>query len=596
MKCPSCQAENLSDSQFCHKCAAPLPKDLPKPKGKAGASQTSHLEPKRGDVFAGRYEILEDLGQGGLGKVYKAFDQKAKKTVALKLIGPEIRTDEKALERFRNELKIARKISPGNVCRMYDLGKEGSSHYITAEYVEGEDLKRLIRMAGRLTPPKSISIVTQVCEGLSKAHSLGLVHRDLKPQNIMIDREGNAWIMDFGIACLHEAEGVGGSGAMIGTPEYMSPEQAELKETDKRSDLYSLGVILYEMLSGCVPFEGETPLSVAMKHKGEKPRDIRELRPLISPAAAALISKCLEKDPGKRYQTAEELISDLKRIEKEAPAAEKEPCPPKEAAPKKPSAAPFKARKLVIPAVAVLVIAAAICVWQLVLVPGGEPETSSESVQAPEDSLITEIEPTKLEPAPVKKRPAGDKKKAALTPKTESSTQKQEESKDEEQPAKKTQALVKPRKPALTEAETRSLDLSKARLNAAKIQAQNKGLDAGNLLFRLAGEKELAAETAATVNDFSKAKSLLKTVESMYRLSLKCKTDQDCAKALQDTADDLRKKAGKSPAASVDSDLNASAARFNDEGMNLLQQKEYENASRLFVEAILLYEQISAKS
>jgi serine/threonine protein kinase len=598
MKCPSCQAENLPDSRFCHKCSTPLSKDLAKPEGTAGAPRTPHFDLKRGDVFAGRYEILEDLGQGGIGKVYKVFDQKAKKTVALKLIKPETGADKKALERFRNELKIARKISPGNVCRMYDLGREGSSHYITAEYVEGEDLKRLIRMAGRLTPAKSLSIAIEVCEGLSKAHGLGLVHRDLKPQNIMIDREGNARIMDFGIACLHEAEGVAGSGAMIGTPEYMSPEQAELKETDKRSDVYSLGVILYEMLSGCVPFEGATPLSVAMKHKVEKPRDIRELRPLISPDAAALISRCLEKDPGKRFQTTEELIADLKRIEKEAPAAEKEPPPIKEAAAAKPTAVTFRARNLVIPAAAVLALAvAAILVWQLVFRPGGEPETSPGSVQAPEDSSITEIKPAKPEPAPAKKRSAaaGDKTKAALTPKTESVPRKQEESKEAAQPATTTQARVKPRKPALTEPEIRSLELSKARLNAAKILAQNKGLDARNLLFRLAGEKEPAAENAAAANDFSKAKSLLKNLEAMYRLSLKCKTEHDCAKALQDMADDLRKKAEKRPAASVDSDLFASAKRFRDQGASLLQKKDYENASRLFIEAIFLYGQISVK-
>ena len=586
MKCPSCQAENLPDSRFCHKCSTPLSKDLAKPEGTAGAPQTPHFDLKRGDVFAGRYEILEDLGQGGIGKVYKVFDQKTKKTVALKLIKPETGADKKALERFRNELKIARKISPGNVCRMYDLGREGSSHYITAEYVEGEDLKRLIRMAGRLTPAKSLSIAIEVCEGLSKAHGLGLVHRDLKPQNIMIDREGNARIMDFGIACLHEAEGVAGSGAMIGTPEYRSPEQAELKETDKRSDVYSLGVILYEMLSGCVPFEGATPLSVAMKHKAEKPRDIRELRPLISPDAAALISRCLEKDPGKRFQTTEELIADLKRIEKEAPAAAR-----------KQSTVPFQARNLVMPAAAVLALAvAAILVWQLVFRPEGEPETSPGSVQTPEGSSIAEIEPAKPEPAPAKKRSAAvDKKKAALTPKTESVPRKQEESKEAAQPATTTQALVKPRKPALTETETRSLQLSKARLNAAKILAQNKGLDAGNLLFRLAGEKEPAAENAAAANDFSKAKSLLKNLEAMCRLSLKYKTEQDCAKSLQDMADDLRKKAEKRPAASVDSDLFASAKRFRDQGASLLQKKDYENASRLFIEAIFLYGQISVK-
>jgi len=606
MKCPSCQAENLSDSRFCHRCATPLSKDLTKPEGKTSTFQTSHFDLSRGDVFAGRYEILEDLGQGGMGKVYKVFDHKIKEIVALKLIRPEISVNEKAIERFRNELKFARKISHRNVCRMYDLGEEGFFHYITMEHVEGEDLKRFIRRAGRLTPTKSLSIAIQVCEGLGEAHRLGVVHRDLKPQNIMIDKEGNARIMDFGIARFHEAEGVTGSGVMIGTPEYMSPEQAELKEIDKRSDIYSLGVILYEMVSGRVPFEGATPLSVAMKHKAEKPRDIRELRPHISPDAAALISRCLEKDPGKRYQTTEELIADLNGIEKGDPADEKELSPKKEAAATKQITVNFQARKLVIPAAAVLALAvAAILVWQLVFRPGGEPEIGPGSVQASQDSLIRGIESIKSEPTPEKKGSAAaeNKTKAALTPKTESAPQKQEKkasdiSKSQEavQPTTKTQAPVKPQKPALTEPEIYSLQLSKARVNAAKSLTQNKGLDAQNLLFKLAGEKELAVETAVVANDLSEAKSLLNNLEVMYRLSLKCKTDLDCAKALQDMADDLRKKAEKSPIASFDSDLYASAKRFGDEGKSLLKKKEYENASKSFIEAIFLYDKVSIKS
>jgi serine/threonine protein kinase len=206
-----------------------------------------------------------------MGKVYKAHDTEIKEKIALKLIKPEISADKKTIERFQNELKFARKIGHRNVCRMYDLNKEEGSYYITMEYVSGEDLKSFIRRVGQLPSGKAISIAKQVAEGLAEAHRLGVIHRDLKPSNIMIDKDGNARIMDFGIARSMEMKGITGAGVMIGTPEYMPPEQAEAKEVDQRSDIYSLGVILYEMVTGRVPFEGDTALSIAMKHKGEEP-------------------------------------------------------------------------------------------------------------------------------------------------------------------------------------------------------------------------------------------------------------------------------------------------------------------------------------
>ena len=323
MKCPKCHLENTSDSRFCKSCATPLP-----PPDEVSAFQTETLkspvkELATGSSFAGRYQIIEELGKGGMGKVYKVFDTEIKEKVALKLLKPDIAADKETIERFRNELKFARKIRHKNVCQMFDLAKDEGSYYITMEYVHGEDLKRLIRKMGQLSAGHALLIAKQVAEGLAEAHRLGVVHRDLKPQNIMVDEEGNARIMDFGIARSIKAKGITDAGVMIGTPEYMSPEQAEAGEVDKRSDIYSLGVILYEMVTGRVPFEGDTPLSIAMKHKGEKPKDPRELNAQVLPELSRVILKCMEKDKAKRYQTAEEFLSDISKIEKGMPTTQR---------------------------------------------------------------------------------------------------------------------------------------------------------------------------------------------------------------------------------------------------------------------------------
>lgn len=274
------------------------------------------LELARGSLFAGRYEIIEELGEGGMGKVYRVEDKMIKEEVALKLIKPEIAMDERTIERFSNELRYSRKIAHKNVCKMYDLGEEKGMHYITMEYVAGESLSGMIKMMGQMSPGQAVFIAKQICEGLFEAHRLGIVHRDLKPGNIMIDREGHVRIMDFGIARSLEAKGITKAGMMIGTPDYMSPEQVEGREANPRSDIYSLGVILYEMMTGRLPFEGETALSIALKHKTDKPPDPRKFNAEISDDFNRVISKCLEKDGEKRYRTAAELLSDLELIEK----------------------------------------------------------------------------------------------------------------------------------------------------------------------------------------------------------------------------------------------------------------------------------------
>ena len=354
IKCPKCQTGNPSDSRFCRECAAPLPshKDI----DVTETIETPKEELTTGSTFAGRYQIIEELGKGGMGKVYKVHDTKIKEKIALKLIKPEIAKDKKSIERFSNELRLARKIRHKNICQMFDLGEERGTHYITMEFVPGQDLKGLIRQSGQLAVGTTINIAEQICEGLTEAHKLEVVHRDLKPSNIMIDKEGNVRIMDFGIARSLEAKGITGAGVMIGTPEYMSPEQVEGKEVDQRSDIYSLGVILYEMVTGRVPFEGDTPFTIGVKHKSEIPKDPKELNTQIPENLSRVILRCLEKDKETRYQSAEEVRTELESIEKGIPTAEKV-VPKRKPLTSREITVTFGIKKLLIPVLAVLAAA-----------------------------------------------------------------------------------------------------------------------------------------------------------------------------------------------------------------------------------------------
>jgi serine/threonine protein kinase/lipopolysaccharide biosynthesis regulator YciM len=323
MKCPKCQYENPADSRFCGNCAAPL---HPSKEVLPSATETLLVPPKElpsGATFAGRYQVIEELGKGGMGNVYKVLDKEVEEKVALKLLKPEVAADGETIARFRKELKLSRTISQKNVCRMYDLGQFQGSYFITMEYVPGEDLKSFIKRSGQLTIAKSIYIAKQICEGLAEAHRLGVIHRDLKSQNIMIDREGNARIMDFGIARSLKTKGETDAGVLIGTPAYMSPEQVEGKEADQRSDIYSLGIILFEMVTGRVPFEGDTTLGVALKQKTELPPDPKKFNAQIPDEMKRTIFKCLEKDKAKRYQNAGEVLAELTRLEAQYPTTEK---------------------------------------------------------------------------------------------------------------------------------------------------------------------------------------------------------------------------------------------------------------------------------
>jgi len=248
-----------------------------------------------------------------MGAVYKAYDKDLDRTVALKLVRPELTVDPGAMQRFKQELLLASKISHKNILRIHDLGDVNGIKFISMAYVEGEDLHQVLKKGGKLAVDRAVRIARQLSAALEAAHNEGVVHRDLKPQNILIDKADSAYISDFGLAKSLESDSAGmtRTGQVLGTPRYMSPEQVEAKPADHRSDLYSLGLIFYEMLTGVVPFAGDSAMQVMFQRLKEKPKNPKQLNPELPDYMARLIMKCLEKNPAQRYQSAGEVLADL---------------------------------------------------------------------------------------------------------------------------------------------------------------------------------------------------------------------------------------------------------------------------------------------
>jgi len=262
-------------------------------------------------MLAERYEIIALLGQGGMGAVYKARDTELDRLVAIKLIRPDLASNPEILRRFKQELILAREVTHRNVIRIFDLGQAKGLKFITMEFVEGQDLRAVLRERGKLPPEEAVRIISQVCRALESAHAAGVVHRDLKPQNIMLDPKDRVYVMDFGIAHSLETPGMTQTGALMGTPEYMSPEQAKGIKVDARSDLFALGIILYELLTGISPFKAETALATLLKRTQERPQPPSEVDPTIPKAISDVVMKCLEIDRDQRFSNAREILEDL---------------------------------------------------------------------------------------------------------------------------------------------------------------------------------------------------------------------------------------------------------------------------------------------
>lgn len=292
------------------------------PEVPAASANTPNLPTLDLTPITQRYDILAEAGHGSMGNVYKARDRETGETVALKLLKPEIASDQAMIERFKNELLYARKITHKNVCRVHEFNRIGGIAYTSMEFVEGESLRSVLNRFGGLPPRKATDLAVQICSGLQEAHAQGIVHRDLKPENVMIDTQGNVKIMDFGIARSMEAV-TRLTGSMVGTPAYMAPEQVAGKPVDYRTDIYALGLILYEVFTGKPAFHADNAVAVALKQMRESPTPPHEIEPAIPVFIERAILKCLEKDPSKRFQSIKELKEILSSPA--APAAQQAP-------------------------------------------------------------------------------------------------------------------------------------------------------------------------------------------------------------------------------------------------------------------------------
>lgn len=269
-----------------------------------------------GRILAGRYKLVSVIGNGGMSIVYKAIDLRTGHDVAIKVLRPEFKQDAEFLERFDREALAASKMSHHNIVNLLDVGEDKDNRFIVMEYVEGKTLKQIIKEKGRLSPQVTTQIAIRILSALQHAHKNGIIHRDIKPQNVLVHSEGLIKVSDFGIARMADTQTISKADSVMGSVHYFSPEQAKGEPVTERSDLYSVGVVMYEMLTGHVPFDGETPVAVAMQHIRNKPAPITTFSPDVPPALCRVVMKAMEKNPAERYQSARDMAEDLLQSQK----------------------------------------------------------------------------------------------------------------------------------------------------------------------------------------------------------------------------------------------------------------------------------------
>jgi len=578
-----------------------------------------------GRVVAGRYRLEARIGEGGMGLVYRARHVLIDRVVAIKLIRPDLRAETHLRAWMLREAKAANRVDHAHIIDIHDIGEtEEGELYLVMEYLVGTPLSAELAK-GPMPITRAVDIIEQMCAALARAHDLGVVHRDLKSDNILLTHRGGrkdfVKILDFGLAALKRDARLAPKGAVFGTPEYMSPEQAEAREVDARSDIYSLGVILFEMVTGRVPFEGETPLSVAIKQKSEPPRDPRELNNHLSPALSRIVLKCLAKAKADRYQSAAELGKELEALEKGFPTPDraigrKRPTTTREVTIK------FDPRRTLVPVLAALLVVAAAFFGGRLLTKkganaGGRP--AAGGTEPPASHVTEERNGTAMRLfAPL----LGEAVKN-MDPKEFRTLERTISAIQEKVPAneplnslwndarKRFDDGQKQQKAGDLDASRKSYTRSQSEMNRllvlvndkeaadqarGEMESSRKAAGAAtatkgdNILHWIAGEKLKDAEEAYRNNDFSGARTLYAILRKVYVLSVPGGAEEACLVRLQGLVRDARREADTVKAAAKGSWLYERAREEEARAVTYLTGKQYAEAAEFLVLSAFLYE------